>query len=150
MKKYQVINFHHLLSQIDLQKVDKEARAQLISLDIILGDIVDAHDAEIKKVKSRLGKGHEAEIREVSELLRQLQSAEADKKAEIKQKIDGYTGYAEIQRQLDEEITKRLTEDVAADIEKISASDLAQWCADSGISITLEVLREFRKAHLII
>ena len=63
MKKYQVINFHHLLSQIDLQKVDKEARAKLISLDIILGDIVDDHNAEVEKVKTRLSKGHEEDIR---------------------------------------------------------------------------------------
>jgi hypothetical protein len=54
MKKYQIINFHHLLSQIDLQKVDKEARAKLISLDIVLGDIVDDHNAEIEKVKASI------------------------------------------------------------------------------------------------
>lgn len=148
MKKYQIINFHHLLSQIDLQKVDKEARAKLISLDIVLGDIVDDHNAEIEKVKARLSKGHEDAIAEVSALIAELQNAEGDKTAEIAKKIDGNSEYASIQNQLNEEVNRRLVEDVILDIEKISSADLAQWCADSGLSITLDLLREFRRAGL--
>lgn len=146
MKKYQIINYHHLLSQIDLQKVDKEARAKLISLDIILGDIVDEHNAEIEKVKARLSKGHEEVIREVSALIAELQNAEGDKKAEISKKIDGNTEYAIIQNQLDDEVNKRLVEDVTVEVEKVASADLAGWCADSGIRITLDLLREFRRA----
>lgn len=146
MKKYQVINYHHLLSQIDLQKVAKEARAKLISLDIILGDIVDEHNAEIEKVKTRLSKGHEEVIREVSALIAELQNAEGDKKAEIAKKIDGKTEYTSIQNQLNEEVNKRLVEDVTVEVEKVASADLAGWCADSGIRITLDLLREFRRA----
>lgn len=146
MKKYQVINYHHLLSQIDLQKVDKEARAKLISLDITLGDIVDEHNAEIEKVKARLSKGHEEVIREVSALIAELQNAEGDKKAEIAKKIDGNTEYTSIQNQLNEEVNKRLVEDVTVEVEKVASADLAGWCADSGIRITLDLLREFRRA----
>lgn len=146
MKKYQVINFHHLLSQIDLQKVDKEARTKLISLDIVLGDIVDEHNAEIEKVKARLSKGHEEVIREVSALIAELQNAEGDKKAEISKKIDDNTEYTSIQNQLNEEVNKRLIEDVAVEVEKVASADLAEWCADSGIRITLDLLREFRRA----
>lgn len=148
MKKYQVINYHHLLSQIDLQKVDKEARAKLISLDLILGDIVDEHNAEIEKVKARLSKGHEEVIREVSALIAELQNAEGDKKAEIAKKIDGNTEYTSIQNQLNEEVNKRLVEDVTVEVEKVASADLAGWCADSGIRITLDLLREFRRAGL--
>ena len=148
MKKYQVINYHHLLSQIDLQKVDKEARAKLISLDIILGDIVDEHNAEVEKVKTRLSKGHEEDIREVSALFAELQGAEGEKKAEIEDKIAKHTEYLAIQTQLDEEVNRRLIEDINLDIEKVALADIAQWCADSGISITLELLREFRRAGL--
>lgn len=150
MKKYQIINFHHLLSQIDLQKVDKEARAKLISLDIVLGDIVDDHNAEIEKVKARLSKGHEDAIAEVSALMSELQVADEARKAEIVTKIDSNTEYAIIQNQLNEEVNRRLVEDVNADIEKIASADLAQWCADSGISITLDLLREFRRAGFIL
>lgn len=150
MKKYQIINFHHLLSQIDLQKVDKEARAKLISLDIVLGDIVDEHNAEIEKVKARLSKGHEDAIAEVSALMAKLQVADEARKAEIVTKIDSNTEYAIIQNQLNEEVNRRLVEDVDADIEKIASADLAQWCADSGISITLDLLREFRRAGFIL
>lgn len=146
MKKYQVINYHHLLSQIDLQKVDKEARAKLISLDIILGDIVDEHNAEIEKIKTRLSKGHEEVIREVSGLIAELQNAEGDKKAEIAKKIDSNTEYTSIQNQLNEEVNKRLVEDVTIEVEKVASADLAGWCADSGIRITLDLLREFRRA----
>lgn len=148
MKKYQVINYHHLLSQIDLQKVDKEARAKLISLDLILGDIVDEHNAEIEKVKARLSKGHEDAIAEVSVLMSELQVADEARKAEIVTKIDSNTEYAIIQNQLNEEVNRRLVEDVILELEKISSSDLAQWCADSGIRITLDLLREFRRAGL--
>lgn len=146
MKKYQVINYHHLLSQIDLQKVDKEARAKLISLDLTLGDIADEHNAEIEKVKTRLSKGHEEVIREVSALIAELQNAEGDKKAEIAKKIDGNTEYTSIQNQLNEEVNKRLVEDVTVEVEKVASADLAGWCADSGIRITLDLLREFRRA----
>lgn len=146
MKRYQIINFHHFLSQIDLQQVSKEARSRLISLDLILGDIVDEYNEEVEKVKTRLIKGHEAEVQEVSELINQLQTAE-DKEA-IKALIDQHKDYAEIQQQFNEEVHKRLTEDVEIDIEKISSTDLAEWCALSGTSINLEVLREFRKAGL--
>lgn len=148
MKKYQVINYHHHLSQIDLQKVDKEARAKLISLDIILGDIVDEHNAEIEKVKTRLSKGHEDVIREVAALIAELQNAEDDKKAEIAKKIDGNTEYTSIQNQLNEEVNRRLVEDVTVEVEKVASADLAGWCADSGIRITLDLLREFRRAGL--
>lgn len=146
MKRYQVINYHHLLSQIDLQKVDKDARAKLINLDIVLGDIVDAHNDEVEKVKTRLSKGHEAEIQEVSALISQLQTAE-DKEA-IKAQIDLHKDYAAIEQQLNDEISKRLIEDVDVDVDKVSSADLAQWCADSGLSITLDLLREFRRAGL--
>lgn len=146
MKKYQVINYHHILSQIDLQKVDKEARAKLINLDLTLGDIVDEHNAEIEKVKARLSKGHEEVIREVSALIAELQNAEGDKKAEIAKKIDGNTEYTSIQNQLNEEVNRRLVEDVTVEVEKVASADLAGWCADSGIRITLDLLREFRRA----
>lgn len=146
MKKYQVINFHHLLSQIDLQKVDKEARTKLISLDIVLGDIVDEHNAEIEKVKARLSKGHEDAIAEVSALMSELQVADEARKAEIAKKIDGNTEYASIQNQLNEEVNRRLVEDVTVEVEKVASADLAGWCADSGIRITLDLLREFRRA----
>lgn len=149
MKKYQVINYHHLLSQIDLQKVDKEARAKLISLDIVLGDIVDEHNAEIEKVKTRLSKGHEEEIRKVSELIAELQTvADEGKKIEIQKQLESHTDYAVIQNQLDEEVNKRLVEDVTVEVEKVASADLAGWCADSGIRITLDLLREFRRAGL--
>lgn len=148
MKKYQVINYHHILSQIDLQKVDKEARAKLINLDLTLGDIVDEHNAEIEKVKARLSKGHEEVIREVSALIADLQNAEGDKKAEIAKKIDGNTEYTSIQNQLNEEVNRRLVEDVTVEVEKVASADLAGWCADSGIRITLDLLREFRRAGL--
>lgn len=147
MKRYQIINFHHFLSQIDLQKVSKEARSRLISLDIILGDIVDEYNEEVEKVKTRLSKGHEEDIREVSALFAELQGAEGDKKAEIEGKIAQHTEYIAIQNQLNEEVNRRLVEDVNVDIEKIASADLAQWCADSGISITLDLLREFRRAR---
>lgn len=146
MKKYQIINFHHLLSQIDLQKVDKEARAKLISLDIILGDIVDDHNAEIEKVKARLSKGHEDAIAEVSALMAELQVADEARKAEIVTKIDSNTEYTIIQNQLNEEVNRRLVEDVTMEVEKVASADLAGWCADSGIRITLDLLREFRRA----
>lgn len=146
MKRYQVINYHHLLSQIDLQKVDKDARAKLINLDIVLGDIVDAHNDEVEKVKTRLSKGHEAEIQEVSALISQLQTAE-DKEA-IKAQIDLHKDYAAIEQQLNDEISKRLIEDVDVDVDKVSSADLAEWCAASGVRINLNVLRELRKAGL--
>lgn len=148
MKKYQVINYHHLLSQIDLQKVDKEARAQLISLDITLGDIVDTHNEEVEKIKARLTKGHEDTINEVSELIGMLRAADDKAKIELAKKIDANTEYASIQKQLNEEVNKRLLEDVSVEMVKIPSVDLAQWCADSGISINLDLLREFRKAGL--
>ena len=150
MKKYQIINYHRLLSQIDLQKVDKESRSKLISLDILLGDIVDAHNEEMVKVKARLSKGHEAAIREVSQLITELQGAEDEKRAEIVRRIDGNTEYAIIQSQLDEEVNKRLNEEVEISVEKISSTDLAQWCADSNMSITLDMLREFRRSGLTV
>lgn len=150
MKKYQVINYHHLLSQIDLQKVDKEARAQLISLDITLGDIVDAHNEEVEKIKARLTKGHEDTINEVSELIGMLRAADDKAKIELAKKIDANAEYASIQKQLNEEVNKRLLEDVSVEMVKIPSVDLAQWCADSGISINLDLLREFRKAGLTI
>ena len=146
MKKYQIINFHHFLSQIDLQKVDKEARAQLIRMDIVLGDIVDEHNAEVEKVKARLSRGHEAEIQEVGRLYEMLQMAE-DKK-EIMAQIESHTSYAELQAAMDEEVNSRLMEDVEVDVEKVESEDLAGWFADSGLSITLEMLREWRKAGL--
>lgn len=146
MKRYQIINFHHFLSQIDLQKVTKEAGAKLIGLDIVLGDIVDEYNEEIAKIKARLSKGHEEDIREVSALLAELQGAEGEKKAEIEGKIAQHTEYLAIQNQLNEEVNRRLLEDVNVDVEKIASADLAQWCADSGISITLDLLREFRRA----
>lgn len=147
MKKYQIINFHHLLSQIDLQKVDKESRTKLINLDILLGDIVESHNAEINKVKARLSKGHDEEIRQVSELVAQIQKAKSDEERNhIRQEIEKHTAYGEIQSQLNEEVNKRMMEDVEIEFDKVSAEDLAQWCADSGTSITLNLLREFRRA----
>lgn len=147
MKKYQIINFHHLLSQIDLQKADKESRTKLINLDLVLGDIVDAHNDEMTKVKARLSKGHEDEIRKVSDLIAQLQKAKSDEERNhLREEIEKHNTYGEIQSQLNDEIGKRMTEDVDVEIEKLSSEELAQWCADSNISITLNLLREFRRA----
>lgn len=147
MKRYQIINFHHLLSRIDLQKVDKESRTTLIDLDIVLGDIVDAHNDDVEKIKTRLSKGHEEEVREVSALYAELESAE--NKQLIMDMIASHTAYIEIQEQLNNEVNKRLMEDICVKIEKISSVDLAQWCSDSGISITLDQLRNYRQAGLI-
>lgn len=146
MKKYQLINYHHLLSQIDLQKVDKEARATLISLDITLGDIVDSHNEELEKVKARLSKGHEEAIRRVSALFEEMNAADDARKAEIKAQLDNEKEYSSIQSQLNDEVNKRLLEDVTIEVEVIPSTDLAQWCADSNIRITLDLLREFRRA----
>lgn len=150
MKKYQIINYHHLLSKVDLQKVNKEARAKLINLDLTLGDIVDEHNAEIEKVKARLSKGHEEVIRKVSALIAELQTvADEGKKIEIQKQLESHTDYAVIQNQLDEEVNKRLVEEVTVEVEKVASADLADWCAASGVRITLDILREFRKAGFI-
>ena len=100
---------------------------------------------------------NEEDIREVSALFAELQGAEGEKKAEIEGKIAQHTEYIAIQKQLNEEVNRRLVEDVEClndkkviAIEKISSADLAQWCADSGISITLDLLREFRRAGFIL
>lgn len=146
MKRYQIINYHHFLSQIDLQKVDKQARAQLIRMDIVLGDMVDEHNAEVERIKARLSRGHEAEIQEVGRLYEMLQIAE-DKK-EIMAQIESHTSYVGLQAAMDEEVNSRLMEDVEVDVEKVESEDLAGWFADSGLSITLEMLREWRKAGL--
>lgn len=148
MKKYQILNFHYILSRIDLQKVDKESRSKLIALDIALGDIVDSHNEEVEKIKSRISKGHEDEIAQVSKLIAQLESASEEEKCLIREEIDSHAMYADMQLQLNSEINRRLMEDVSVDIEKVSSADLAQWCADSRISITLDLLREFRRAGL--
>lgn len=146
MKKYHIFNFRHFLSQIDLQKVGKDARAQLIRLDIVLGNVIDAHEAEIERVRARLSKGHEAEIDEVRRLYEMLEVAE-DKQAVMAQ-IASHTDYANLQSAMDEEVRSRMMEDVKVDVEKVASEDLAGWCADSGVSITLEMLREWRKAGL--
>ena len=104
----------------------------------------------IEKVKARLSKGHEDAIAEVSALMSELQVADEARKAEIVTRIDSNTEYAIIQNQLNEEVNRRLIEDISLDIEKTASADLAQWCADSGISITLDLLREFRRAGFIL
>ena len=149
MKKFQVLNFHYILSMIDLQKVDKDGRSKLIALDIALGDIVDSHNDEVERIKSRISKGHEEEIAKVSELMAQLESASEEEKCIIRDKINSCVAYAEMQQQLNEEINRRLTEDVSVDIVELKSEELAEWCAASGVSLTIDILRELRKAGLI-
>ena len=91
-------------------------------------------------------KGHEDEIQAVSELINQLQIA--DDKEAIKIKIAEHKEYAAIQMQLNEEVNRKLMEDVQLEIDKVTSAELAQWCAESAISINLEVLRELRSAGL--
>lgn len=149
MKKFQILNLHYILSMIDLQKVDKDGRSKLIALDIALGDMVDSHNDEVERIKSRISKGHEEEIAKVSELMAQLESASEEEKCAIRDKINSCVVYAEMQQQLNEEINRRLTEDVSVDIVELKSEELAEWCAASGVSLTIDILRELRKAGLI-
>ena len=148
MKRYQLLNFYNCISQIDLQVVDKESRTILLNLDILIGDMAEAHEEEVDKIRKRLVRGHEDEIRMVEELIYRLQ--EAEDKSAIKAKIDASVTYHEIHQQLEEEINRRMMEDVDMIIEdKVTSEQLAQWCADSGISMTLNLLREYKRAGLI-
>lgn len=121
----------------------------MIALDIALGDIVDSHNEEVEKIKSRISKGHEDEIAQVSKLIAQLESASEEEKCLIREEIDSHAMYADMQLQLNSEVNRRLMEDVSVDIVELGSSELAEWCASSGVSLTIDILRELRKAGLI-
>lgn len=147
MKRYQLLNYYNCISQIDLQVVDKKSRTILLDQDILIGDIADAHYDEVEKIRKRLVRGHEDEICRVEELIRHLQ--EAEDKSAVKAEIDASVTYREIHQQLELEVNRRMMEDVDVVIEdKITSEQLAQWCAESGMGMTLNLLREFKRAGL--
>lgn len=149
MKKYQIINYHHLLSQIDLQKVSKNQRKRLIELDVVLSDIVDKHESDVRKIRARLASGHEEEIKAVSALNARLDTANESEKAVLLEQIGSYENFSVILKELNEEVNKRLMEDSAVDIDRIDADELIEMCASSGVSITLDLFRDLRKSGLI-
>ena len=150
MKKYQLINFYHLIGLVDICKLSRELRTQLIALDLAIGKIVTEHNDEIEAIKKRLSKGHEREIQEMAELQSALAAAPSiDDRKKIENQIAQCTIYADLENQLNEQINIRLMADVAVNVQPIATDDFITMCADNDIKITLELLRGFQLASLL-
>lgn len=141
MKKVNVLNCKDFLSNLKLNKFDKETRAAIITNSMIANKIAKDFNETVEEARTRYAEGLDSEIELLVSLRNKYQSASVEAKLEIEGEIlEKCTEALAAERELTEFINGILNEEVTESFIKINKESFVNQCADADIEITAMLL----------
>ena len=141
MNKADVLNFSNFLSNLRLNKFDKEIRAAIISNSLLSNKIVKEIEENIQEARKKYFEGIEDELNTLTEYRKEYETASDEEKSNIKKGIitkcsRGLAAEAE----LNEFGNKLLVEEVDLPFVKVNRDSFVDQCLEADIDITVKVV----------
>jgi len=141
MKKENVLNFNDFLSNLKLNKFDKEIRCAIVHNSILASKIVKDIQETFDAARKRFNEENETEIELLVKYRDQYSTATAEEKVSIVKSIEKECFNAlRAERELNEFINNILLEDVTDEFVKIDRDSFIDQCAEADIDITAKML----------
>lgn len=141
MKKVNVLNCKDFLSNLKLNKFDKETRAAIIANSMIANKIAKDFNETVEGARTRYTEGLDSEIELLASLRNKYRSASVEEKLEIESEIlEKCVGALTAESELAEFANRMLNEEVTESFIKINKESFVDQCADADIEITAMLL----------
>lgn len=141
MKKVNVLNFKDFLSNLKLNKFDKEIRAAIITNSMIANKIVKDFNETVEGARARYTEDLDSEIETLVSLRNKYQSASVEEKSDIEREIiENCTGALTAEKELNDFINNMLNENVTESFIKINKDNFVDQCVEADIEITVNML----------
>lgn len=146
MKKVDVLNCKEFLSDLKLNKFDKEIRTAIVTNSMVANRISKDFNEATKEATSRYTKDIESEVGTLEMLRNKYQSASSEEKIEIeKEIIEKCPNALTAEKELNEFINNMLNEEVTESFIKIDKETFIDQCAEANIDITVNMLELFNE-----
>lgn len=143
MKKVNVLNCKEFLSNLKLNKFDKEIRAAIITNSMIANKISKEFNETVEGARTRYMDGLDSEIELLVSLRNKYRSASIEERSEIETEIvEKCTNALTAERELNDFVNKILDEDVTESFVKINKDNFVDQCAEADIEITVNLLNQ--------
>lgn len=141
MNKADVLNFSNFLSNLRLNKFDKETRAAIISNSLLSNKIVKEIEENIQEARKKYFEGIEDELNTLTEYRKEYETASDEEKSNIKKGIITKCSRAlAAEAELNEFGNKLLVEEVNLPFVKVNRDSFVDQCLEADIDITVKVL----------
>lgn len=141
MNKADVLNFSNFLSNLRLNKFDKETRAAIISNSLLSNKIVKEIEENIQEARKKYFEGIEDELNTLTEYRKEYETASDEEKSNIKKGIVTKCSRAlAAEAELNEFGNKLLVEEVNLPFVKVNRDSFVDQCLEADIDITVKVL----------
>lgn len=141
MNKADVLNFSNFLSNLRLNKFDKETRAAIISNSLLSNKIVKEIEENIQEARKKYFEGIEDELNTLTEYRKEYEIASDEEKSNIKKGIITKCSRAlAAEAELNEFGNKLLVEEVDLPFVKVNRDSFVDQCLEADIDITVKVL----------
>ena len=141
MKKVNVLNFKDFLSNLKLNKFDKEIRAAIITNSMIANKIVKDFNETVEGARARYTEGLDSEAELLMSLRDKYQFAPIEKKSDIEREIiEKCTGALTAEKELNDFINNMLNENVTEIFVKFNKNNFVDQCVEADIEITVNML----------
>lgn len=141
MNKADVLNFSNFLSNLRLNKFDKETRAAIISNSLLSNKIVKEIEENIQEARKKYFEGIEDELNTLTEYRKEYETASDEEKSNIKKGIITKCSRAlAAEAELNEFGNKLLVEEVDLPFVKVNRDSFVDQCLEADIDITVKVL----------
>ena len=141
MKKVNVLNCKDFLSNLKLNKFDKETRAAIIANSMIANKISKEFNETAEEARARYTEDLDSEIETLMLLRNKYQSASVEEKSDIEREIiENCAGALTAERELNEFINNVLNEEVTETFVKFNKDNFVDQCAEADIEITVNIL----------
>lgn len=141
MKRANVLNFTQFLTNLKLNKFDKEIRAAIIINSMIANKISKDFDETVENARSRYTEGLETEIETLMSLRNKYSTVSSEERDVIEKEIvEKCSSALKAESELNEFVANLLNEDISESFVKINKEDFVNQCADADIDITVNLL----------
>lgn len=141
MKRANVLNFTQFLTNLKLNKFDKEIRAAIIINSMIANKISKDFDETVENARSRYTEGLETEIETLMSLRNKYSTVSSEERDVIEKEIvEKCSSALKAESELNEFVANLLNEDVSESFIKINKDNFVNQCADADIDITVNLL----------
>lgn len=141
MKKVNVLNCKDFLSNLKLNKFDKETRAAIIANSMIANKIAKDFNETVEGARARYTEGLDSEIELLASLRNKYRSASVEEKLEIESEIlEKCVGALTAESELTEFANRMLNEEVTESFIKINKDNFVDQCVEADIEITVNML----------
>lgn len=141
MKVKEIIDVHNFISNLKLNKLDKDVRFKLIKIYPELVKNVKEYEDYRKNLQDKMFEDRQEEIDTIQELRNKLStSRNIDEVLEINKEFENHKDFFKLEKEFSQLIAEYLSKDIVIDFEKLNKDSFIDSLYTSEIDFTLSDL----------